>query len=758
MKPHQRNVGIVSALVALLAVVCLAPAVASAAFTRPFLRQIARAENAPHPVAQPCSEADRVAAGSACVNPGGVGVDSEDHLWVGSSTGLDGEPPLTLDEFGTAYAPGENSFIRSFPVATEPGSVAVQSAVTGNGDIYVSNPGTSQNPVEVFTPAGVHVESWGDFDDPYVAVDNNGSTDVGDASRCGLAECTVYVSEKQGVHRFTSKGVEVSFVAKESYVKGGEITGRPAGLGCGEVFGPSTGVHAEAVAVDASGDIFVVVSECKSVFEYRASGEYVRAFDVETAPRFGPGRTDWLAGGGCGGWCERASAGVECRRAAGKGGVGVGSVGVVDEFSLESGGFVDELTTDGEGGELQRPAALAVDSRGDVYVADQEARVVDVWGAGAYFPSVVLGEAAARTATGARLEGTVNPAQGENENKAPVTECYFQYIPEAEYEVALAKKEAGGFPKGRAAEAQCSPDASEISLTLEPEAEHPVQGQAVGLRAGVPYRYRLVAVTQEGSLTKGGLAASAAAAFTPPAPPKIVSSSAGNVSSAFADLHAQIDPAGAATSYRFEYDTRPYSSEGEAAHGVSVPVPDATVGAGGPTGSGVESVVQHAVGLTPATTYYFRVVAVNEVDTSEETAQSKGSFTTLPAVHGLPDSRGYELVTPADQAGRQRHVRRTRGRRANSRIRMMLVRAAEDGEGFLLETDSEFGEFPFAFASGYVFKRGRGRAGMVVHVAGVARSLEAQDAANSVIFDPVDLSRVAVNDAVRVNEARKGRG
>ena len=90
------------------------------------------------------------------------------------------------------------------------------------------------------------------------------------------------------MHRFTSKGVEVSFVAKESYVKGGEITGRPAGLGCGEVFGPSTGVHAEAVAVDASGDIFVVVSKCKSVFEYRASGEYVRAFDVEGAPRFGP--------------------------------------------------------------------------------------------------------------------------------------------------------------------------------------------------------------------------------------------------------------------------------------------------------------------------------------------------------------------------------------------------------------------------------------------------------------------------------------
>ena len=427
---------------------------------------------------------------------------------------------------------------------------------------------------------------------------------------------------------------------------------------------------------------------------------------------------------------------------------------MVDEFSLESGGFVDELTTDGEGRELQRPAALAVDSRGDVYVADQEARVVDVWGAGAYFPSVVLGQAAARTATGARLEGTVNPAQGENENKAPVTECYFQYIPEAEYEVALAKKEAGGFPKGRAAEAQCSPDASEISLTLEPEAEHPVQGQAVSLRAGVPYRYRLVAVTQEGSLTKGGLAASAAAAFTPPAPPKVVSSSAGNVSSAFADLHAQIDPAGAATSYRFEYDTRPYSSEGEAAHGVSVPVPDATVGAGGPTGSGVESVVQHAVGLTPATTYYFRVVAVNEVDTSEETAQSKGSFTTLPAVHGLPDSRGYELVTPAVKQGgsdmfAEPHV--------NEKFENThdVGTPSEDGEGFLLETDSAFGEFPFAFTNAYVFRRDPG-AGDWSFTSLAARSLEAQDAANSVIFDPSDLSRVALNDAVGVKEGQEG--
>ncbi len=428
-----------------------------------------------------------------------------------------------------------------------------------------------------------------------------------------------------------------------------------------------------------------------------------------------------------------------------------GNVGVVDEFSLESGGFVDELTTDGEGGELQRPAALAVDSRGDVYVADQEARVVDVWGAGAYFPSVVLGEAAGRTGGGAVLEGSVNPAQSENTEKAAVSLCVFEFVSEAEYEVAVAKKEDAGFAKAQTVACE-APDAKEIPT--EPEAVHAVHARVTGLEGGVPYRYRLLAETELAK--KGGLAASPAAAFTPPAPPKVVSSVAEDVSSVFADLHAQIDPAGAATGYHFEYDTRPYA--GEETHGVSVPVADASVGAGGVTGSSVEGVVQHIGGLTADSTYYFRVVASSECEAVEHpgrvcvTDGPDERFTTQGAVHGLPDSRGYELVTPADKQGGSDMFAEpeVNGTFENAHD---VGTAAGDGEAFVLETDSEFGEFPFAFAGGYVFKREATRWGFMPLA---SSALEVQTTVDSVIFDPVDASRVAVNDAVGASASPEG--
>ena len=123
-------------------------------------------------------------------------------------------------------------------------------------------------------------------------------------------------------------------------------------------------------------------------------------------------------------------------------------------------------------------------------------------------------------------------------------------------------------------------------------------------------------------------------------------------------------------------------------------------------------------------------------------------------MHGLPDSRGYELVTPAVKQGgsdmfAEPHTNETF---ENSHD---VGTPSEDGEGFLLETDSAFGEFPFAFANAYVFRRDAG-AGDWSFTSLAARSLEAQDAANSVIFDPADLSRVAVNDAVGVREGQEG--
>ena len=269
-----------------------------------------------------------------------------------------------------------------------------------------------------------------------------------------------------------------------------------------------------------------------------------------------------------------------------------------------------------------------------------------------------------------------------------------------------------------------------------------------GLKEGTAYRYRLVAATD--AAKKGGRKESEALAFTEPAAPRVVSSSLVGVSSTFAELQAQIDPAGAQTSYRFEYDTRAYA--GEEGHGVSIPVPDGTLGSGGPTGSGVESALVHIGPLTAGTTYHFRVVAVNE-DGSRDGPDE--TFTTQPAVHGLPDGRGYELVTPADKQGGSDMFSEA-AQKAGLFVNAHDVGVpAESGGGFLLETDSSFGEFPFAFGGVYVFKRDL-QQGRWDYTSLAARSLGVQTPAGNALFDPADLSRVTLNDALGAETGEEG--
>ena len=128
----------------------------------------------------------------------------------------------------------------------------------------------------------------------------------------------------------------------------------------------------------------------------------------------------------------------------------------------------------------------------------------------------------------------------------------------------------------------------------------------------------------------GGFSESVSLAFTTPAAPRVDSTTVTNVSAKFADLRAQIDPLGAATSYYFEYGpTTAYGSDTpaltpEAPYGVSI-------GSGGLTGGAVESVLQHVGPLTAGGTYHFRVVAESEIEGRAEVVYGPdGVFTTLP--------------------------------------------------------------------------------------------------------------------------------
>jgi hypothetical protein len=713
----------------------LVPGVALGAFSRSFVRQVFRSEE---PVTKLCSVGEEGSPGSSCLNPGGLtvgpvgGVAPEDTLWVGDQ-GFSGE--AFVDEFQPAFAPGENAPIAGFRVGGA-GSVAVERALPGSGDVYTVTPSGS---VEVYGVGGGLVESWGAFTSPRIAVDD--STSPADPSACGVAplsseECVVYVSSGGfTLKRFDSKGVAEPFTATGlSYVTGNEITGAPTG--CGTTFRSE---ELKGIAVDPKGDIYVTGRECGIVFEYAPTGKFLKSFALTTATPIG---AQEKAGEPVGVAFDAASGNLLVAAAAEETGK---PVGAIDEFNAQTGSFVAQITAAGES-KLEQPETVATDSKGDVYVVDRARHAVDGFGPGAYRPTVTLAATSARTPTSAVLNGTVNPAQARNETKAPLTECFFEYVEEGVYSKAVEAKEEEGFPKAKAKVAQCSPAAGVIPV--EPESEHHVEGKLENLTAGATYRYRLVATTDPAK--NGGTTASGQVpAFTAPAPPG-ASAAAENVSSTSVDLHAQINPLGAQTTYLFEYGPT-------SAYGQTIPAaPGDEIGEGGPTGSSLEGVLQHLEGLTPGSTYHFRVVASSECEAIEHpgtrctTNSVDQTFTTLPAP--VTSERAYELVTPANKEGGSDMFNEARTDIENNQD---VGEPSGSGEEFVFTTRSSFGEFPFAFGGSYVFKR-EAAAGRWSYVSLAAPELGIQVTGGFPLVEPFSFGRVAFNDALGASDSETG--
>ncbi|HEY2478021.1 MAG TPA: NHL repeat-containing protein [Solirubrobacterales bacterium] len=126
--------------------------------------------------------------------------------------------------------------------------------------------------------------------------------------------------------------------------------------------------------------------------------------------------------------------------------------------------------------------------------------------------------------------------------------------------------------------------------------------------------------------------------------PTTVSTSVSEVSADTADLRAEINPNSLASTYRFEYGV------GECA---AVPdpcssVPVAPVGIG--SGHEPVAVSQSIAGLAASTRYHYMVVAENSLG---RTAGPERTFITQANGAGftLSDGRGWELVSPADKHG-----------------------------------------------------------------------------------------------------------
>jgi len=179
-----------------------------------------------------------------------------------------------------------------------------------------------------------------------------------------------------------------------------------------------------------------------------------------------------------------------------------------------------------------------------------------------------------------------------------------------------------------------------------------VANDATGL---LPHTFYTVTVF---ATNKGGTAEKTKAFQTGGAGPLVASFAAGPVQSDRVMLNGEVDPRGSATVYWFEWGTEDCSQPGAGCQ--SIPAErDASAG----DGSYYRWVQRQLTGLSPSTTYHFRLVAENEHGTTEgpdetfTTAAPEPSTCPNEALRSeqqstyLGNCRAYEMVSPPDKNG-----------------------------------------------------------------------------------------------------------
>jgi hypothetical protein len=215
-------------------------------------------------------------------------------------------------------------------------------------------------------------------------------------------------------------------------------------------------------------------------------------------------------------------------------------------------------------------------------------------------PGIGLPEVSAITPTTAHLRAEVDPGSG------PPAGSYAQFEYSAD----------GGKTWIETAKKVGAAAAIEDDLTgLEPNFEYLVRavaGTDLARHIGNPVSFKTAAV-----------------------PPVVATLPANSISESGAALNGSVDPVRLPTSYRFEYGL-------STAYGQTAPPSEPTAG----SGSGARIFSAAVKGLSPGTTYHFRIVATNS---SGQTAGEDLTFTTAAA--GSELLRAFEQVTPVEKNG-----------------------------------------------------------------------------------------------------------
>jgi hypothetical protein len=243
-------------------------------------------------------------------------------------------------------------------------------------------------------------------------------------------------------------------------------------------------------------------------------------------------------------------------------------------------------------------------------ILDQSNNDVEAFVPAVPSPPVVDAESTPKVgAFAVTLSAQINPF-GAN------TSCTFEYVDDTTFQLTHDFSAATSAP--------CTPASLGSSFT-----DQTTTADISGLTASTTYDYRVVATNGQGT-TNG-----AAQTFTTAGEPFVDSQSATGVTDTTATLRAEINPNGGDTTAQFQFGTDTNYTGG------FVPAKAVDIG-NGTTDAGAAA---DLTGLTPNTTYHYRVVLDGQINGPDESFRTFAS--NLPS--GLPDGRGYEMVTPVDK-------------------------------------------------------------------------------------------------------------
>ncbi len=487
----------------------------------------------------------------------------------------------------------------------EPSGIAVNSTT---GDIYVAD--KAENRVEEYDPTGVPLGQFngsaaptGAFSSPeYVAVDN--STNALDS-----AKENVYVTDN-GHHVIDELTPTGTFVGQLTGTceKTEEVAPCPGStlIPFGELDGIAVGTEGEVWVHDNTGnfDEFTntgIYTTTRSIGAAKQPGGLALDPEGNLYATFGEAR-EGLKLSLSGEVVEFAGTGVSGLAVASSGDVLVDKVSGLELYGpiVESGEApIQPLFATGSLADSHGIAINDASVTQTAYATESTAGDVKVFNF-VSFPTATTSPAVEVSNTVETLNGSVEP-EGE-----AVTECRFEY--------GLVGAEPGHYEHSVLCE-QAPGSITGVSVG--------VSATVSGLLPGATYHFRLDARNANGT------GSSQDATFT--TFPGAGGESFSNAGSSDATLHANVVPGGTLTYYYFEYGPG-------TGYGLVTPLESAGAGTGNVS---VEAKIE---GLSPDTTYHFRVVA----SSADGVVHAPGSvFSTLPAgALGLPDGRGYELVSP----------------------------------------------------------------------------------------------------------------